>query len=66
MILEVYLDLKMYFIYTVYFYRMKKPLHLNFCCLFFAQKTKILYSGDLVIVDTVLGTTAIYRFDGIY
>ena len=37
-ILEVSLDLKIYFIYNAYLYRMKKVLHLNFYCLFYVQK----------------------------
>ena len=51
-ILEVSLDLKIYFIYTVYSYRMKKILLLNLCCLFLPKKSKTLYSGHLVITDT--------------
>ena len=52
LILEVSLDLKVYFIYTVYSYRIKKILHLNFCSLFLLKKSKTLYSGHLVIADT--------------
>ena len=55
-ILEVYLDLKIYFIYTVYSSRMKKTLHLNFGCLFLPKKSETLYSGHLVITHTFLGT----------
>ena len=48
MILEVSLDLKIYFIFTVYSHCMKKILHLNFCCLFFLpEKSITLYSGHL-------------------
>ena len=32
------LDLKIYFIYTVHLYRMKKILHLNLYCRFFPPK----------------------------
>ena len=55
-ILEVSLDLKIFFIYTLYSYRMKKILHLNFCCLFLPKKSKTLYGGHLLIADTFLGT----------
>ena len=51
-ILEVSLDLKIYFIYTVYSYLMKKILHLNLCCLFLSKKSKTLHSGHLVVADT--------------
>ena len=51
-ILEVSLDLKIYFIYTVYSFRMKKILHLNLCCLFLPKKSKIPHSGHLVVADT--------------
>ena len=39
-ILEVSLDFRIYFIYTVYSYRMKKTLHLNFYFLFQPQNSK--------------------------
>ena len=55
-ILEVSLDLKIFFIYTLYSYRMKKILHLNVCCLFLPKKSKTLYGGHLLIADTFLGT----------
>ena len=63
LILEVSLDFKIYFIYTVYWYRMKKITLLNFCCLFFLlKKFKTLYSGHLVIEDTFLETADVrYR-----
>ena len=32
-ILALYLDLKIYFIYTIYSYHMKKITHLNLCCI---------------------------------
>ena len=32
-ILELYLDLKIYFIYTIYSYHMKKIIHLHLCCI---------------------------------
>ena len=53
-IIEGYLDLKIYFIYTVYLYRMKNILDLNFCCLFLPKKSKTLYSGHLVIANAFL------------
>ena len=53
-IIEGYLDLKIYFIYTVYLYRMKNILNLNFCCLFLPKKSKTLYSGHLVIANAFL------------
>ena len=65
-ILEDFLDLKIYFIYTVYSYRMKKILYLNFCCLSLPKKSKTLYGGHLVIVDTFfkeLQVSAIDKFN---
>ena len=57
-----FLDLKIYFIYTVYSYRMKKILHLHLCCLFWPKKSKTLYRGHLVIANTFLGTAGVrYR-----
>ena len=45
-ILEISLDLKIYFIFIVYSYHMKKKIpHLTFCCLFLLEKCKTLYSG---------------------
>ena len=43
--IKVFLDLKIYFIYTVYLHRMKKILHLNSCCLFCPKNPK-LYIAD--------------------
>ena len=57
--LEVYLDLKIHFIYIGYSYRMKKILDLNFCCLFLTENSKTLYSGHLVIADTFLGSAGV-------
>ena len=51
--IKVSLDLKIDFIYTVYSYSVKKILHLNFCCIFLPQKSK-LYSEHLVIADNLL------------
>ena len=48
---ELSLDLKIYFIYTVYSYRMKKILHLNLPCLFLPKNPK------LYIADTWLERT---------
>ena len=48
----VSIDLKIYFIYNIYSYRMNKILHLNFCCIFLPKKSKTIYSGHLVIADT--------------
>ena len=60
--IKVSLDLKIYFIYTVYSYRMKKIFCLNFCCLFLPKKSKTLYSGHLVTEDIFLGSTGVrYR-----
>ena len=50
-ILEVSWDLNMYFIYTVYSYRMKKILPLHSCCIFSPKNLK-LYIADPVIADT--------------
>ena len=44
LILKVSLVLKIYFIYTVYSYRMEIIL-LNLCCLFLLKKSITLYSG---------------------
>ena len=58
-ILEVSLDLKIYFIYIVYLYRMKKnPSY--FLLSFFARKIKTLYSRYLVIADTFYGTAGVH------
>ena len=58
----VYSYLSPNFIYTAYSYRMKKILHLNFCCLFLPQNSKTLYSGHLDMADTFLGTAGVrYR-----
>ena len=51
-ILEVTLDLKIYFIYIVYSYRMKKSSILISVVFFLHQKSKTIYSGHLVIADT--------------
>ena len=48
---EVSLDLKIYFIYTVYTYGMKKILHLNSPCLILPKNPK------LYIADTWLERT---------
>ena len=48
LIIEVSSDLKIYFIYSVYSYRMKKILHLNSHCLFLLKKSKTLYSGHFI------------------
>ena len=62
LMLEASLDLKIYFIYTVYSYRMKKMLQFNLCCLFLLTKSKTLYSRYLVIVNTFLVITGVrYR-----
>ena len=53
LILEVSVELKIYFIYSVCLYRMK-ILHLHSCCLFLVKKSKTLYSGHLVIADTFI------------
>ena len=47
----VSIDLKIYFIYNIYSYRVNKILHLNFCCIFLPKKSRTIYSGHLVIVD---------------
>ena len=49
-ILEISLNLKIYFYSLLAFY--EKILHLNFCDPFFAKNSKTLYSGHLIIVDT--------------
>ena len=66
--LEVFLDFKIYFIYTVYSYRVKKTLHFNFCFPFLPENSKTLYRGPLIIADS-LGTASVrYRqgFDCYY
>ena len=66
MILEVSLDLKIYFINTIYSYSTKKILHLTFCCLFLCPKNPKLNiagtscSGDLFKEPQV---SAIDRFN---
>ena len=55
-------DFKIYIIYIVHSYHMKKICRLNFSCLFLPKHSKTLYSGHLVIEDTFLGTTGVrYR-----
>ena len=49
---KVSLDLKIYFIYIVYSYRMKKSSILISVVFFLHQKSKTIYSGHLVIADT--------------
>ena len=62
LVLEITLNLKIYFIYTVYSYRTKKSLHLNLCYLFLPKKSQILYSGHLIIAGNFFGTARVrYR-----
>ena len=62
LVLEITLNLKIYFIYTVYSYRTKKSLHLNLCYLFLPKKSQTLYSGHLIIAGNFFGTARVrYR-----
>ena len=62
LVLEITLDLKIYFIYTIYSYRTKKSLHLNLCYLFLPKKSQTLYSGHLIIAGNFFGTARVrYR-----
>ena len=54
--LEVSLNLKIFFIYTVFLYRMRKNLPSSFLLPFFPQKSKTLFDGHIVIADSFLGT----------
>ena len=56
--IKVSLDLKIYFIYTVYSYSVKKILHLNFCCIFLPPKSKTIqwtpgYSGQFIAIEWI-------------
>ena len=60
LILEVSLDLEIYFIYTVYCIIYQEILHLNFCCHFLLKKSKTLYcrfsyAGNWELVKSIVG-----------
>ena len=63
MTLEVPLDFKIYVIYTVYSYRVKKKSLILISVVFFMLKNpKTPYSEHLVVADTFLGTAGVrYR-----
>ena len=60
LILEVSLDLEIYFIYTVYCFIYQEILHLNFCCHFLLKKSETLYcrfsyAGNWELVKSIVG-----------